>query len=78
MKVVVRLIRVTFGEHFPLELVDSFCDTHFLNLGQVYRRENPRELYVRPIVQTLPLLRQQLDVWKQEGMLSYVEEAEQS
>ena len=70
-----RLIKITFTERFPLDLVDSLADGDFIGLGFAYRHDDRRVIYVRPRPEAYALLIKQLDAWKSEGQLSYVEEA---
>jgi hypothetical protein len=70
-----RLIKVTFTD-FPTELVKSLLETNFLGLGSsAYSPEERHVIYVRPIPEAYSILIEQLDVWKSEGRLSYVEQA---
>lgn len=69
-----KLVKVTFKEHFPLEMVDGFLQSDFVGLGTVYKRDDPRVLYVRPKPECQELLIEQLTVWEREGALSFVEE----
>jgi hypothetical protein len=70
-----RLIKVTFTERFPIDVVDSLADGDFMGLGFAYRRDDPRVLYVQPRPEAYAVLIEQLDAWKNEGQLSYVEES---
>lgn len=69
-----RLIKVTFKEHFPIELIDSMVESEFLGLGTAYRRDDLRVLYVQPDSERYLVLKEQLDVWEREGACSFVEE----
>jgi hypothetical protein len=69
-----RLVRVTFAEDFPIDLVDSLLGNNFLGLGSAYRHEDPRVMYVRPIPECYPVLIEQLTAWQREGRLSYSED----
>ena len=69
-----KLVKVTFKEHLPMEMVEGFLQSDFVGLGTVYRRDDQRVLYVRPKPECQSLLIEQLSVWEREGMLSFVEE----
>jgi hypothetical protein len=69
-----RLIKVTFTERFPLDLIDSLAEGDFIGLGFAYRHENPRVLYIEPRPEAFATLIKQLDAWQSEGQLAYAEE----
>jgi hypothetical protein len=68
------VFKVTFKEHFPLEVVNRIWETDFVGLGTAYRRGDPRLLYVIPTSQNYPDLRKQLEQMQRDGALSFTEE----
>jgi hypothetical protein len=67
-------IKVTFKEHFSLELIELMLQTEFVGLGVSCRREDPRVLYVEPSSEQYRDLKAQLEELEREGALSFVEE----
>jgi hypothetical protein len=72
--VIPRRLKVTFAESFPLDLVERFLDTNFLEWGTVYRGETNRVIFLRPIPSKYEMAKEQLLVWQEQGALSFDEE----
>lgn len=72
--VVPRLIKVTYGEHCPLEIVDLAIESGFGGFGTTYRGNHERVLYIRPHRESYETLKAQLKVMEEGGELSFVEE----
>lgn len=67
------MVKVTFTDAFPSDVIQAMLETDFLGLGTTYSREG-RVLYVQPFVERYAVLKEQLEVWKREGGLSFTEE----
>jgi hypothetical protein len=68
-------IKVTFKEHFAVELVEMMCETEFVGLSPTRRGKDPRVVYLQPSVEQYGDLKAQLAELEREGALSFVEEA---
>ena len=68
-------LKVTFEEHFDVELVEALRATAMVGLAETSAEDNPRVLYLNPPAEKYAALKAQLEELQKEGALSYVEVA---
>jgi hypothetical protein len=70
------MIKVVFKDTFLQHLIDGAWQAgDFLGLGSVYRQDDPRVLYVRPLPDSYLVLKEQLESMEKEGALTFVEQS---
>jgi hypothetical protein len=71
-------IRVTFKEHFPLQMVKELCESEFMGLcNRCKASKNPRVLHLSPTSREYRVLKSQLEELQREGALSFAEQREE-
>jgi hypothetical protein len=70
-----KLIKVTFTDRFGDDMIDGLLESDFIGMGTVYRRDERRVLFVRPNMNAYQILIEQLTAWKEDGLLTFVEES---
>ena len=68
-------LKVTFGEHFDVELVEALRATALGGVAEASGEDNPRIIYLNPSTDNYAALKAQLEELQKEGALSYVEVA---
>lgn len=72
--VIPATIKVTFKDHFPLDLIELMVQSEFVGLGVSHHGQDQRVLYVQPSPERYRDLKAQLEELEREGALSFVEE----
>jgi hypothetical protein len=70
-----RRVKIVFTDKFHLDLIDGFVETNAMGFGAAYRGEDKRIVLVRPSSEKdYTILKEQLDVWVNDGLLTYEEQ----